>query len=153
MLVLLVELVFLGRSPPSPPLLPFVSHLFLGAPQTGSKRLGPEQWSRAFTQLDSHLQAEPFYSVDYNAKLTWPCTNHCHCRPSLLVALTQNRAKQQVQRYRCTTTSWGYTSTLRETTEGLPDPFRNDSHRAPSRASGNVRYNGISPKISRTKNY
>lgn len=31
MLVLLVELVFLGRSPPSPPLLPFVSRLFLGA--------------------------------------------------------------------------------------------------------------------------
>ncbi|KYM82368.1 hypothetical protein ALC53_07156 [Atta colombica] len=90
-------------------------------------------------QLGSHLQAEPFYSVDYNAKLTWPCTNHCCCRPSLPVALTQNRAKQQVQRYRCTATSWGYTSTLRETTEGLPDPFRNDSLRTPSRASGNNR--------------
>lgn len=74
-------------------LLLFVSRLFLGASQTGSKRPGPEQRSWTFTkaQPGSHLQAEPFYSVDYNAKLTWPCTNHCYRRPSLPpMALTQN---------------------------------------------------------------
>lgn len=140
MLVPPVKLVFLGRSP-HPLLLLFVSRLFLRALQTGSKRPGPEQRSRTFTkaQLGSHLQAEPFYSVDYNAKLTWPCANHCYHRPSLPMALTQNRAKQQVQRYRCTATSWGYACTLRETTEGSSNPFRNYSLRSPSRTSGNTR--------------
>lgn len=79
-----------------------------------------QRWPRPpWAQLGSHHQAQPFYSIDYNAKLTWPGTNRCchHCLFSPLVTCafspsffaspgcspprpaTRNRAKQ-VERYR-----------------------------------------------------